>query len=139
MAYKRARTSTTKRRDFIITVALHKGFDYDSGPTYHPLVAQRAILAWNLARARAGQPFLPGVMAHEDHISAWGSGDSARVDTEPVITYSGRISCTALADMPDSEVEMMLDDLAAQLGEALGQHRVEIDYCDRSWALQADA
>jgi hypothetical protein len=42
------------------------------------------------------------------------------------------------ANLSDDEVVGLLNELAAHLGNALGQTRVYVAYRDRTWVLQAE-
>jgi hypothetical protein len=42
-----------------------------------------------------------------------------------------------LGHLSDQEVEAMLNELAIELGAALGQERLYVSFCDRTWILDA--
>ncbi len=131
------RRSIGRRRPFVITAGLREGYRPD-GVIHHCVEARQAVLRWVMARARAEQPYLTGIITEGALVYAWGSGPEANVGTEPAIMFSGEISASFLADLPDEAVETMLDELAEELARALGQERVYVAYGDRTWALQAD-
>jgi len=137
MKFKRAQVRTTVRRPFVITAGLRVG--YEGGTMYHPEQARQAIKHWVEARATAGQPYLTGVITECWLAYGHGQGRTANTGIEPAITFAGDTSVTALADLRDEEIEAILDNLAAHLGEALEQLRVEIAYCHKTWAIEAVA
>ena len=42
-----------------------------------------------------------------------------------------------LGHLPDAAIEAMLNELAAELGAALGQERIYVAFADRTWILDA--
>lgn len=135
IVYRRIATQTTQARCFSITVGLHEGYDPEMGVTHHTQTAKRSIMDWIRARGSDKLPYLNGPVTSCEYIYSHGSGREIEVGTEPSIQFTGTISTSHLADMPDSAVEAMLSDLAAHLAKALGQDRVEIVFMDQAWAI----
>ena len=44
---------------------------------------------------------------------------------------------TYLGQLPDEAIEAMLNELAVELGAALGQERIYVAFADRTWILDA--
>ena len=51
--------------------------------------------------------------------------------------FTGEAVHAYLGHLPDAEIEAMLNELAMELGAALGQERLYIAFCDRTWILSA--
>ena len=58
-------------------------------------------------------------------------------DREPVALFTGEAVHAYLGHLPDAAIEAMLNDLAAELGAALGQERIYVAFADRTWILDA--
>jgi hypothetical protein len=126
------------RRSFVITAGLRVGYG-ETATTYSVDVAIQATLNWMKQRASQEQPFLTGMVTSGDVVYAWPEGPGkAGGGHEPTILFSGEVSPLYGGNLSDSEVISMLTDLAAELGNALGQTRVYIAYCDKVWIIQAE-
>jgi len=44
-----------------------------------------------------------------------------------------------LGHLPDAEIEAMLNELAIELGAALGQERIYVAFGDQTWILDAES
>jgi hypothetical protein len=125
------------RRDFRITVGLREGWDED-GRVYDISEAVRTARAWMRRRVEAGMPALSGMFTRAEVTYAWPRPDgSAGSDREPVAVFTGEAVHAYLGDLPDQEIEAMLNELAVELGAALGQERLYVAFCDRTWILDA--
>ena len=126
------------RRDFRITVGLREGWD-DEGRVYDVSEAVRTARAWMRRRVAAGQAALSGMFGRAEVTYAWKREDgSVGSDREPVATFSGEAVHAYLGHLPDSAIEAMLNELARELGAALGQERIYVAFCDRTWILDAE-
>ena len=125
------------RRDFRITVGLREGWDAD-GRVYDVSEAVRTARAWMRRRVEAGLPALSGMFTRGEVTYAWPRPDgSAGSDREPVAIFTGEAVYAYLGRLSDPEIEAMLDELARELGGALGQERIYVAFCDRTWILDA--
>ena len=130
--------STGPRRDFRITVGLREGWD-EEGRVYDVSEAVRTARAWMRRRVAAGQPALSGMFGRAEVTYAWMRPDgSVGSDREPVATFTGEAVHAYLGHLADAEVEAMLNELAIELGVALGQERIYVAFCDRGWILDAE-
>ena len=69
---------------------------------------------------------------------AWPLPDgSVGSDREPVALFTGEAVHAYLGGLSDADVEAMLNELAVELGAALGQERLYVAFCDRTWILDA--
>jgi hypothetical protein len=55
-----------------------------------------------------------------------------------VAEFTGEAVHAYLGRLPDADIEAMLNELAAELGAALGQERIYIAFSDRTWILEAE-
>ncbi len=95
---------------------------------------------WMRRRVEAGRPALSGMFTHAEVTYAWPRPEGgAGSDREPVAIFSGEAVHAYLGHLPDAAIEAMLDELAAELGAALGQERIYVSFCDRTWILDAGA
>ena len=118
------------RRDFRITVGLREGWD-DEGRVYDVSEAVRTARAWMSRRVGASLPALSGMFTRAEVTYAWPRPDgSTGSDREPVAVFTGEA-------LPDQEIEAMLNELAVELGAALGQERLYVAFCDRTWIFDA--
>ncbi|MGH6833985.1 MAG: hypothetical protein ACREC9_00200 [Methylocella sp.] len=125
------------RRDFRITVGLREGWD-DEGRVYDVSEAVRTARAWMRRRVGASLPALSGMFTRAEVTYAWPRPDgSAGSDREPVAVFTGEAVHAYLGHLPDHEIEAMLNELAVELGAALGQERLYVAFCDRTWILDA--
>lgn len=125
------------RRDFRITVGLREGWDPE-GRVYDVSEAVRTARAWMRHRVAAGLPALSGMFTRAEVTYAWPRPDgSVGSDREPVAVFTGEAVHAYLGHLPDAEIEAMLNELAVELGAALGQERLYVAFCDRTWILDA--
>jgi hypothetical protein len=127
------------RRDFRITVGLREGWDAE-GRVFDVSEAVRTARAWMGRRVGAGLPALSGMFTRAEVTYAWPLPDgSAGSDREPVAIFTGEAVHAYLGGLSDDAIEAMLNELAMELGAALGQERLYVAFCDRTWILDAGA
>jgi hypothetical protein len=127
------------RRDFRITVGLREGWDAE-GRVFDVSEAVRTARAWMGRRVRANLPALSGMFTRAEVTYAWPRADgSVGSDREPVAVFTGEAVHAYLGGLPDEDIEAMLNELAVELGAALGQERLYVAFCDRTWILDAGA
>jgi hypothetical protein len=125
------------RRDFRITVGLREGWDAE-GRVYDVSEAVRTARAWMSRRVQANLPALSGMFTRAEVTYAWPRPDgSVGSDREPVAVFTGEAVHAYLGHLADSEIEALLNELAIELGAALGQERLYVAFCDRTWILDA--
>lgn len=125
------------RRDFRIAVGLREGWDSD-GRVYDVSEAVRTARSWMKRRVEADLPALSGMFTRGEVAYAWRRPDgSVGSDREPVAIFTGEAVHAYLGHLSDAEVETMLNELAVELGAALGQERLYISFCRRTWILDA--
>jgi hypothetical protein len=125
------------RRDFRITVGLREGWDED-GRVYDISEAVRTARAWMRRKVETGMPALSGMFTRAEVTYAWPRADgSAGSGREPVAVFTGEAVHAYLGQLPDQEIETMLNELAVELGAALSQERIYVAFCDRTWILDA--
>jgi hypothetical protein len=135
--YRLVANSYGARRDFRITVGLREGWDPE-GRVYDLSEAVRTAHAWMRRRVSAGLPALSGMFTRGDVTYAWTRPDgTVGSDREPVAIFTGEAVHAYLGHLTDLEVEAMLNELAIELGAALGQERLYVAFCERSWILDA--
>ncbi|WP_034996430.1 hypothetical protein [Beijerinckia mobilis] len=131
--------STGPRRDFRITVGLREGWT-EEGRIYDIAEAVHTAHAWMRHRVDAGLPALSGMFTRAEVTYAWPRPDgSTGSDREPVAVFTGEAVHAYLGHLPDKEIETMLNELATELGAALGQERLYVAFCDRTWILDINA
>ncbi len=92
-----------------------------------------------VARVEAGLPALSGMFTRGEVTYAWRRSDgTVGSDREPVAIFAGEAVHAYLGQLPDAAVEAMLNELAAELGSALGQERIYLSFCDRTWIIDAE-
>ena len=127
------------RRDFKVTVGLREGWDKE-GRVFDLSEATRVALAWMRRRVEAGLPALSGMFTRGEVAYAWPRPDgSVGSDREPVAIFSGEAVPAYLGHLPDADIEAMLNELAAELGAALGQERLYVSFHGRAWILDSGA
>ncbi|HEY5225229.1 MAG TPA: hypothetical protein VIJ06_00415 [Methylovirgula sp.] len=137
--YRLVANSYGARRDFRITVGLREGWDPE-GRIYDISEAVRTAHAWMRRRVSAGLPALSGMFTRGDVTYAWPRPDgSIGSDREPVAIFTGEAVHAYLGHLTDLEIEAMLNELAIELGAALGQERLYVAFCERSWILDASS
>lgn len=125
------------RRDFRISVGLREGWDAE-GQVFDVSEAVRTARAWMKHRVVAGQPALSGMFARAEVTYAWTREDgTVGSDREPVALFTGEAVHAYLGHLSDAAIEAMLNELAIELGVALGQERIYIAFADRTWILDA--
>jgi hypothetical protein len=135
--YVVVRGSYGPRRDFRITVGLREGWD-DEGRVYDVSEAVRTARAWMRRRVEKGQPALSGMFTRAEVTYAWPREDgTAGSDREPVAVFIGEAVHAYLGHLSDQDIETMLNELAIELGAALGQERLYVSFCNRTWILDA--
>ncbi len=138
-AYRIVPGSLGPRRDFRITVGLREGWDPE-GRVYDVSEAVRTARRWMQKRVEAKLPALSGMFTRAEVTYAWVKDDgSAASDREPVAIFTGEAVHAYLGHLPDAEIEAMLNELAGELGAALGQERLYVSFCDRTWILDSGA
>ena len=131
--------SRGSRRDFRISVGLREGWDPD-GRVFDVSEAVRTARGWMQRRVEAGLPALSGMFTRADVTYAWPRDDgSAGSDREPVALFTGEAVHAYLGHLPDEAIEALLNELAAELGAALGQQRLYLAFGTHSWILDANA
>jgi hypothetical protein len=125
------------RRDFRISIGLREGWDAE-GRVFDVSEAVRTARAWMKRRVEAGEPALSGMFTRAEVTYAWAREDgSVGSDREPVALFTGEAVHAYLGHLPDAAIEGMLNELAAELGAALGQERIYVAFADRTWILDA--
>jgi hypothetical protein len=88
----------------------------------------------------AGKPALSGMFARAEVTYAWPREDgTVGSDREPVALFTGEAVHAYLGTLADEAVEEMLNELAVELGQALGQERIYVAFCGRTWILSCEA
>lgn len=138
-SYRIVPGSLGPRRDFRITVGLREGWDQE-GRVYDVSEAVRTARRWMQRRVEAKLPALSGMFARAEVTYAWVKDDgSAASDREPVAIFTGEAVHAYLGHLPDAEIEAMLNELAGELGAALGQERLYVSFCGKTWILDSGA
>ncbi|HEY1779134.1 MAG TPA: hypothetical protein VGG79_01650 [Roseiarcus sp.] len=89
-------------------------------------------------RVEAGEPALSGMFTRAEVTYAWPREDgTVGSDREPVALFTGEAVHAYLVHLSDAAGEAMLNELAAELGAALGQARIYVAFGDRTWILDA--
>jgi hypothetical protein len=125
------------RRDFRITIGLREGWDPE-GRVFDISEAVRTAKSWMKRRTEAGMPALSGMFTRAEVTYAWPRPDgTVGSDREPVAIFAGEAVHAYLGHLPDEVIEAMLNELAIELALALGQERIYVAFCDRTWILDA--
>jgi hypothetical protein len=125
------------RRDFRISVGLREGWDAE-GRVFDVSEAVRTARAWMKRRVESGQPALSGMFTRAEVTYAWPRDDgTVGSDREPVALFTGEAVHAYLGHLSDAAIEAMLNELATELGAALGQERIYVAFADRTWILDA--
>jgi hypothetical protein len=89
-------------------------------------------------RVDAGHPALSGMFTRAEVTYAWPRADGTVVsDREPVALFTSEAVHTYLGHLSNAAIEEMLNELATELGAALGQERIYVAFADRTWILDA--
>jgi DNA-directed RNA polymerase subunit RPC12/RpoP len=127
------------RREFRISVGLRHGWDA-GGRVFDISEAVRAASAWMKRHVEAGRPALSGMFTRAEVTYAWRRDDgTVGSDREPVALFEGEAAHAYIGQLPDATIEKMLNELATELGVALGQERVYLAFAGRTWILDAGA
>ncbi|MCI0467238.1 MAG: hypothetical protein L0Y57_09590 [Beijerinckiaceae bacterium] len=136
-AYSIVGGSRGPRRDFRITVGLREGWD-EEGRVYDISEAVRTARSWMSRRVGGGKPALSGMFTRAEVTYAWPRPDgTAGSGREPVAVFTGEAVHAYLGHLPDEDIEAMLNELAVELGAALGQERIYVAFCGLTWILDA--
>lgn len=134
--YEIVADSRGRRREFKITVGLREGYDPE-GRVYDVSEATKIALRWMTERAGACKPFLSGMFTRGEVAYAWRRADgTVGRDREPVAIFTGEAIPLYSGAIADDEIEGMLNELAALLGDALKQERIYIAYRDQTWIVK---
>lgn len=126
------------RRDFRISVGLREGWDPE-GRVFDVSEAVRTARAWMKRRVEAGEPALSGTFTRAEVTYAWPRPDgTVGSDREPVALFTGEAVHAYIGHLSNAAIEAMLNELAAELGAALGQERIYIAFAERTWILDAE-
>jgi hypothetical protein len=137
--YEIVEGSRGPRRNFQLTVGLREGWDAE-GRVYDVSEAVRTAHAWMRRRVEASLPALSGMFTRGEVTYAWPKPDgSVGSGREPVAIFSGEAVPAYLGHLADTEIEAMLNELASELGAALGQERLYVSFHGRAWILDAGA
>lgn len=135
--YEMVAGSRGPRRDFRITVGLREGWDAE-GRVFDVSEAVRTARAWMRRRTEAALPALSGMFTRGEVTYAWPRPDgSVGSDREPVAIFTGEAVHAYLGHLPDEAIEAMLNELAIELGVALGQERIYVAFRDQTWILDS--
>jgi hypothetical protein len=99
--------------------------------------AVRTARAWMKRRVESGQPALSGMFTRADTYAWPRDDDTVDSDREPVALFTGEAVHAYLGHLLDAAIEEMLNELATELGAALGQERIYVAFADRTWILDA--
>ena len=125
------------RRDFRISLGLREGWDAE-GRVFDVSEAVRAARAWMKRRVNSGQPAFSGMFTRAEVTYAWPRDDgTVGSDREPVALFTGEAVHAYLGHLSDAAIEAMLNELATELGAALGQERIYVAFAERAWILDA--
>ena len=135
--YAMVEESLGPRRDFRITIGLREGWDQE-GRVFDVSEAVRTARGWMKRRLEAKLPALSGMFTRAEVTYAWPREDGGvGSDREPVALFTGEAVHAYLGHLPDAAIEAMLNELAIELGAALGQERIYVAFRDRTWILDA--
>ena len=124
------------RRAFRITLGLREGYGPE-GRIYDIEEALRAAHRWMRERSVRGAPFLSGMFHRGEVVYAWPEREGkAGSDREPVAIFTGEAIPLYTSELDDDTVIELLNDLAAELGQVLGQEEIFVVYRDRTWILR---
>ena len=135
--YAMVKESLGPRRDFRITIGLREGWDPE-GRVFDISEAVRTARGWMKRRLEAKLPALSGMFTRAEVTYAWPREDgTVGSDREPVALFTGEAVHAYLGHLADAEIETMLNELAVELGAALGQERIYVAFRERTWILDA--
>lgn len=138
MSYKLVENSRGIAPKFSITVGLAEG--YGPSAKIHTTDEVVGLVEKHLKDcAASGRPYLTGSVTGGDVVYAWPEGPGAAGGGhEPQATYSGNVNPLYNANMSAEQVDEFLNGLASNLGTALGQTRVYVEYIGELWILQKE-
>lgn len=136
MEYELLKTARHDRRSYSITVGLLEGYDGENRLHDADEAIELALL-WMAERAAEGLDFLTGVFTPGTLAYAWKGTGGVEALTEPVLVFTGEVSVTYHAHLDDEQVVNLLRELAALLGDALGQTRVYMTFLETAMVIQA--
>ena len=89
-------------------------------------------------RVEAGQGALSGMFTRAEVTYAWSvrTGPSAPTSNPSPCSQAKPVHAY-LDNLPDSAIVAMLNELAGELGAALGQERLYVAFADGTWILDA--
>ena len=126
-------------REFRITVGLREGWS-EEGRVFGVSEAVRIARAWMMRRVAADQPTLSGMFSPAEVTYAWKRPDgSVGSDREPVTLFTGEAAHADLGHLPDESIEAMLNELATEVGAALGQERIYVAFAGKTWIIDASS
>ena len=126
------------KRPFSITFGLQEGYG-DTGKVHSFEEAVDLLKGWMKERASKGLPFLTGNVFPGQVVYAWSEGKGeAQGASEPVANFQGEVSVLYARNLPDEEVQSLLDEIASSVGTSLGQNRVYVSYKDKTWILSQE-
>lgn len=100
--------------------------------------AARTARAWLKRRVEAGLPALSGMFGPAEVAYAWPRPDGTDgSDREPVALFTGEAVHAYLGHLPGAAIGAMLNELATELGAALGQERIYVAFGERTRILDA--
>ena len=100
--------------------------------------AVRTARAWMKRRVEAGHPAPSGMFARAEVTYACPREDgTVGSDREPVAQFTGEAVRAHLGHLSDAVTDAMLNELATELGAALGQEGFYVAFADRTWILDA--
>lgn len=136
MSYHRVGIRNGTAKHFQICVSVSEGF---GNKRVHPVVEAMAVVGgWQVMRANKGLPFLSGMLSEQTILFCIGRRGAAEACREPLVVFSGTVSVRRTPVPADEEVVAMIEDLAARLGTAFRQTRVNVEYRNSAWVLEAD-
>ncbi len=123
---------------FAVTFGLQEGYG-DSSKTHTAEEVVELIEAFLKKCAAAGRSFLTGSVTTGAVVYAWPEGQGkAGSGHESQASFTGNQNPIYNANMSQVEVESFLNDLASEVGTALGQTRVYVSFNNELWILQQE-
>lgn len=138
--YKVLSSSIGRRKSFSIVCSLKEG--YKDGAYVHSREETLDITRrWQENRINAGMPALSGTLILGDFVFAWPkTRGEAKGLSEQVVRFEGEISPLYnphLVTEPE-QAKGVINDLAAFLGQALGQERIYVSFDGETWAVERE-
>ncbi len=127
-------TGTARR--FTVTFGLKAGYGQNAR-IFPQSVAELAIHGWMAARIAAGKKYLTGSVRGGTLLWGWKPDDGEPIlGTEAQAEYGGVLHPHFNADLTEGEVLEMLQDLAKEVGNALEQERVWVEWGGQVYVLK---